>query len=81
MTLRLPAEWEAQDGVLLAWPHETSDWHPVLDASSFFRNILIKVKEGTILDIVDVLPEMILPLGKINIILSIHGQWLTISSH
>lgn len=31
MNLRLPAEWEAQDGVLLAWPHETSDWHPVLD--------------------------------------------------
>lgn len=32
MSLRLPAEWEAQDGVLLAWPHETSDWHPVLEA-------------------------------------------------
>jgi agmatine deiminase len=31
MKRRLPAEWEAQDGVLLAWPHEESDWHPVLD--------------------------------------------------
>jgi agmatine deiminase len=31
MNVSLPAEWEAQDGVLLAWPHETSDWHPVLD--------------------------------------------------
>ncbi|HEY7745066.1 MAG TPA: agmatine deiminase family protein [Desulfuromonadales bacterium] len=31
MNVTLPAEWEAQDGVLLAWPHETSDWHPVLD--------------------------------------------------
>jgi len=31
MNTRLPAEWEAQDGVLLAWPHETSDWHPVLN--------------------------------------------------
>lgn len=30
MTLRLPAEWEAQDGVLLAWPHESTDWHPIL---------------------------------------------------
>jgi len=29
---RLPAEWEAQDGVLLAWPHEESDWRPYLDA-------------------------------------------------
>ncbi|KAF0219235.1 MAG: agmatine [Geobacteraceae bacterium] len=31
MIRRLPAEWEEQDGVLLAWPHEESDWHPVLD--------------------------------------------------
>ncbi len=31
MTLRLPAEWENQDGVLLAWPHEQTDWAPVLD--------------------------------------------------
>ncbi len=23
---RLPAEWEAQDGVLLAWPHAETDW-------------------------------------------------------
>ena len=29
---RLPAEWEPQDGVLLAWPHDESDWHPYLDA-------------------------------------------------
>ena len=28
---RLPAEWEPQDGVLLAWPHEGSDWRPYLD--------------------------------------------------
>ena len=28
---RLPAEWEEQDGVLLAWPHESTDWHPCLD--------------------------------------------------
>ncbi|HJV34612.1 agmatine deiminase family protein, partial [Geomonas sp.] len=29
---RLPAEWEPQDGVLLAWPHEESDWRPYLEA-------------------------------------------------
>lgn len=23
---RLPAEWEKQDGILLSWPHEDSDW-------------------------------------------------------
>ncbi|WP_310600316.1 agmatine deiminase family protein [Desulfobulbus sp.] len=26
MNRRLPAEWEPQDGVLLAWPHADSDW-------------------------------------------------------
>lgn len=26
MQRRLPAEWEPQDGVLLAWPHAHSDW-------------------------------------------------------
>ncbi len=30
MNRRLPAEWEEQDGVLVAWPHENSDWLPCL---------------------------------------------------
>lgn len=30
MTIRLPAEWEEQDGVLIAWPHPDSDWQPWL---------------------------------------------------
>ena len=29
---RLPAEWEEQDGVLTAWPHEGTDWAPCLEA-------------------------------------------------
>jgi agmatine/peptidylarginine deiminase len=28
--VRLPAEWEAQSGVQLTWPHEDSDWAPTL---------------------------------------------------
>ena len=32
MNVRLPAEWEPQDGVLLAWPHAASDWRDSLDA-------------------------------------------------
>jgi agmatine deiminase len=28
---RFPAEWEVQDGVLLAWPHEGTDWAYMLD--------------------------------------------------
>lgn len=30
--MRLPAEWESQAGVLIAWPHENTDWAPRLDA-------------------------------------------------
>lgn len=30
MTVRFPAEWEAQDGVLLAWPHADTDWAGML---------------------------------------------------
>lgn len=32
MKRRLPAEWEEQDGVLLAWPHEGTDWRPHLES-------------------------------------------------
>lgn len=32
MQIRLPAEWEPQDGVLLAWPHEKSDWADTLES-------------------------------------------------
>ncbi len=28
--IRWPAEWEPQDGVLLAWPDERMDWRPLL---------------------------------------------------
>jgi agmatine deiminase len=31
MTTRLPAEWEEQDAVILAWPHGESDWQGELD--------------------------------------------------
>ena len=30
MAIRFPAEWEEQDGVLLAWPHAGTDWAPLL---------------------------------------------------
>jgi len=32
MKRRLPAEWEEQDGILLAWPHAQSDWRDNLAA-------------------------------------------------
>lgn len=31
-TGRLPAEWEPQSGVLVAWPHADTDWGPTLAA-------------------------------------------------
>ena len=31
-TLRLPAEWEPQAAVLIAWPHAGTDWAERLDA-------------------------------------------------
>jgi agmatine deiminase len=31
MNPRFPAEWEVQDGVLLAWPHEGTDWAYMMD--------------------------------------------------
>ncbi|MCD6580239.1 MAG: agmatine deiminase family protein [Desulfuromusa sp.] len=30
-TRRLPAEWEPQDAILLAWPHKHTDWQPILN--------------------------------------------------
>lgn len=30
-TLRLPAEWEAADAILMAWPHAGTDWEYMLD--------------------------------------------------
>lgn len=31
--IRLPAEWEKQSGVLLAWPHEDGYWKPILSSA------------------------------------------------
>jgi len=61
MMTRLPAEWEEQDGILLAWPHTDSDWAPVLEqvepvfaaiaaaTSRFQRVLIVAPQEGTIL--------------------------------
>ena len=42
---RLPAEWEPQDAVLLAWPHEQTDWHPVLDRARHTFTEIIRAVE------------------------------------
>ncbi len=29
--LRLPAEWEPQDAIMIVWPHANTDWAPIYD--------------------------------------------------
>jgi agmatine deiminase len=42
MKIRLPAEWEPQDGVMLAWPHPATDWHDRLAEVSAVYAALIR---------------------------------------
>lgn len=38
--IRLPAEWEPQDAIMLLWPHESTDWNYMLDdAQNCFTEI------------------------------------------
>lgn len=45
--LRFPAEWEEQAAVLIAWPHEDTDWSYMLDE---VENCYIKVAEAIVAD-------------------------------
>lgn len=31
LSVRVPAEWEPYDSVMVAWPHQSTDWAPMLD--------------------------------------------------
>ena len=31
LDVRFPAEWEPVEAVLVAWPHQDTDWAPMLD--------------------------------------------------
>lgn len=50
-SVRLPAEWEAQAGVMLTWPHEESDWGDRLEqVEQVFTNIAAAItREETLL--------------------------------
>ncbi|HCE45070.1 MAG TPA: agmatine deiminase [Lentisphaeria bacterium] len=45
MPTRLPAEWETQSAVLLAWPHERTNWAPYLDST---RNNFLEIIGATL---------------------------------
>jgi agmatine deiminase len=60
---RLPAEWEPQDGVLLAWPHEDTDWAPYLDAvEPVFAEIAAEISRRETVVIATPDPERLLGL-------------------
>jgi agmatine deiminase len=61
MNRRLPAEWEDQDGVLVAWPHESTDWHPNLDiVEPVFAEIVARISRFETALIVAPDPERVL---------------------
>lgn len=44
MAVRFPAEWEEQDGVLLAWPHAGTDWEPLLaEVEPVFLRLAVEI--------------------------------------
>lgn len=39
-SVRVPAEWEDYNSVMIAWPHEDTDWAPMLDeVTACYRNL------------------------------------------
>ena len=55
---RYPAEWEEQDGVLLAWPHEGTDWKPYLKrARETFARIIAEASHHGQVIVVTTTPD------------------------
>lgn len=43
---RLPAEWEPQQAVLIAWPHKDTDWNYMLDhVTECYRNLALNISK------------------------------------
>ncbi|GGY70460.1 agmatine deiminase [Cellvibrio zantedeschiae] len=70
---RLPAEWEPQDAILLAWPHKDTGWSGQLDELTQlyealvsvicdFADLVIAIPEGEIEDVRARLAAMDVPL-------------------
>lgn len=59
-TLRYPAEWEEQDGILLVWPHPATDWKPYLvRAQETFARIIAEASHhGRIIVVTTNPPEV-----------------------
>ncbi|UCZ57845.1 agmatine deiminase family protein [Desulfurispirillum indicum] len=62
---RLPAEWEPQDAILLAWPHGASDWQPVLtQARQTFCDIAGHISQRQM--VIIVAPDTRMPLADLT---------------
>ena len=43
---RLPAEWEPQSGIMLTWPHDGTDWAPMLsEITETYREIALEISK------------------------------------
>lgn len=56
--LRMPAEWEPQSAVQLTWPHEDTDWQPILEEiTETYIKIALEIARRERLIIVTPKPE------------------------
>lgn len=62
-TVRVPAEWEPYDTVMIAWPHSATDWEPMLgEVDECYRNLAAAIAgSGLRLLIVTPEPERVKP--------------------
>ena len=55
---RMPAEWEPQSAVQLTWPHEGTDWAPILpEITTVYEEMAREIKKREPLIIVDDIPH------------------------
>ncbi|MGC8765957.1 MAG: agmatine deiminase family protein, partial [Brevinematia bacterium] len=68
---RLPAEWEAQDGVLIAWPDSHTDWaYIVEEVEDVYFEVVKAISEYEKLLVLTLSPEVLkkrLEKKKINV--------------
>lgn len=63
--VRLPAEWEHNGAVLLSWPHEHTDWAPILDeVTECFVSIASAIADEAV--VVIVAPDTSVPKGLMS---------------
>ena len=56
----MPAEWEPQSAVQLTWPHEATDWAPILpEITAVYEEMAREISKRE--DLLIVAPEYLLP--------------------